>query len=106
LSEFAPFRESHYLIPTDFDPGHLPPLLSVDEVLSAITDGTIEPTIDCGDDPSWEEALASPERESWIAGGREELKSLEDLNVFVLVPRTSVPHGQKPLKGKLVCKRK
>jgi hypothetical protein len=28
------------------------------------------------------------------------------LNVFVLVPRTDIPKGQRPLKGKLVCKRK
>jgi Reverse transcriptase (RNA-dependent DNA polymerase) len=71
-----------------------------------MADGTIEPVLDSGDDPSWEEALASKEREYWIAGGRDELKSLEDLNVFVLVPRSAVPRGQRPLKGKLVCKRK
>ena len=28
------------------------------------------------------------------------------IKVFVLVPRTEVPKGQQPLKGKLVCKRK
>ena len=50
--------------------------------------------------------MASDEREYWIAGGRDELKSLEDLKVFVLVPRSDVPSGQRPLKGKLVCKRK
>ena len=50
--------------------------------------------------------MASSEREYWIAGGRDELKSLEDLKVFVLVPRTEVPKGQRPLKGKLVCKKK
>ena len=46
----------------------------------------------------------SPDREFWIAGAREEIKSLEDLKVFVLVPRSEVPCGQQPLKGKLVCK--
>jgi hypothetical protein len=50
--------------------------------------------------------LASPEREYWIAGAREEIQSLEDLKVFVLVPRSAVPRGQRPLRGKLVCKRK
>src|ERR1700733_13100398 len=34
----------------------------------------------------------------------DELKSLKDLTVFVLVPRTEIPRGQRPLKGKLVCK--
>jgi len=58
------------------------------------------------DDPSWAEAIASPECEYWIAGGREELKSLEDLKVFALVPCSEVPPNQRPLKGKLVCKRK
>jgi hypothetical protein len=79
---------------------------SVDDTLAGLSDGTIEPESNANDDPSWQEALASPDREYWIAGGREELKSLEDLNVFVLVPRSEVPRGQRPLKGKLVCKRK
>ena len=40
----------------------------------------------------------------WIAGARDELRSLEELNVFILVPHSAVPRGQRPLKGKLVCK--
>jgi len=31
---------------------------------------------------------------------------LKDLNVFILIPCSEVPHSQHPLKGKLVCKRK
>jgi hypothetical protein len=50
--------------------------------------------------------MASNEREYWIAGGRDELKSLQDLKVFVLVPRSELSRNQRPLKGKLVCKRK
>ena len=50
--------------------------------------------------------LASPEREFWIAGARDELRSLENLRVFVLVPHSELPKGKHPLKGKLVCKRK
>src|SRR6266702_596646 len=104
ISLFSPMRDSHDLLPADICAGH--GLTSVDEVLAALTDGSIEPTVDLDDEPSWGKALASPEREYWIAGGREELKSLEDLKVFVLVPRSEVPRGQRPLKGKLVCKRK
>src|SRR5438105_5041208 len=37
---------------------------------------------------------------------REELRSLTDLQVFTLIPRSDVPRGRRPLKGKLVCKRK
>lgn len=48
----------------------------------------------------------SPEHELWIAGGQHELKSLEDLKVFILVPCSEVPHGQCPLQGKLICKQK
>jgi hypothetical protein len=105
LSEFAPFCDTHHLIPTDLDLDDQAPFFpSVDEVLSTMSDGTLEPTLDTDDDPSWPEALASPEREYWIAGVCDELKSLEDLKVFVLVPRSEVPRGQRPLKGKLVCK--
>ena len=71
-----------------------------------MADGSMEPILDSGDDPLWADALASPECEFWIAGGREELKSLEDLKVFILVPCTDIPHGQRLLKGKLVCKHK
>ena len=104
LSEFSPVRDTHELIPLDLYTEN--PLTTIDEVLSAITNGTVDLETNIGDDPTWSEALASPEREYWIASGREELKSLEDLKVFVLVPRTEVPRGQRPLKGKLVCKRK
>jgi hypothetical protein len=81
-------------------------VLTIPEILAALSDGNISPSLDTGDDPTWAEAINSPEREYWIAGGREELKSLEDLKVFILVPKSDIPSGQRPLKGKLVCKRK
>jgi len=34
------------------------------------------------------------------------MRSLQDLQVFVLVPRSAVPKERRVLKGKLVCKRK
>ena len=104
LSEYSAVRESHDLIPADLSLEDYS--LTIPEILAALSDGNIAPSIDPGDDPSWAEAMSSPEREYWIAGGREELQSLADLKVFVLVPRSSIPHGQRPLKGKLVCKRK
>ncbi len=61
-----------------------------------MADGSLEPYCDDNDDPKWDEAMASPEREFWIAGAREELQSLEDLQVFVLVPRSTMPKGQRP----------
>jgi hypothetical protein len=103
LSEFSPFHESHSLLP--LDTSDLSPH-SLDSALATIADGDLEPVYDDDDDPTWAEAMASPEREFWVAGAREELQSLEDLSVFILVPRSAMPKGRKPLKGKLVCKRK
>ena len=103
LTEYSSVRDTHELIPTDLSIEGFP---SVDDVLSALTDGTLSPTVDSDDDPLWAQAIASNEREYWIAGGRDELKSLQDLKVFVLVPRSDLPRGHRPLKGKLVCKRK
>ena len=102
LSEFAPMRHSHYLLEVYLDPEHSISL--VDEALSSMAEGSLEPIVDSGDDPSWADALASLDCEFWIAGAREEIESLENLKVFVLVPRSEVPRGQRPLKGKLVCK--
>ncbi len=48
--------------------------------------------------------MASLEREYWIASTQDEVCSLAELKVFMLVPRSDVPTGQHPLRGKLVCK--
>jgi len=106
LTEFAPLHQTHLLLAVDLDRNSSFSSLSIDDILSALSDGTIEPVLDSGDEPSWAQALASPECKYWIAGGRDELKSLEDLRVFILVPCSEIPCGQRPLKGKLVCKRK
>jgi hypothetical protein len=104
ISEYSPVCESHDLYPLSLSPDLLSH--SLDSVLSSLSDGTIVPAPESFDDPLRSEALVSPEREYWIAGARDELHSLEDLQVFVLVPRSDIPRGQRPLKGKLVCKRK
>jgi len=103
LSEFAPLHDSHTLLPLDFTPSDFP---SVNVFLSSISDGSAKPNFDSGDDPSWSEAMRSPEREYWIGGARDKLRSLAHMHVFVLVPRSDIPRGRRPLKGKLVCKRK
>lgn len=102
FSEFIPFHNTHDLIYLEFSD----PFPTIDSVLTALNSGTVTPVPETSDDPSWAEAMASPDREYWIAGARDELKSLADLKVFALVPRSEVPQGQGPLKGKLVCKRK
>jgi Reverse transcriptase (RNA-dependent DNA polymerase) len=102
LAEFSKISHLHDLLPLS----NPDPSLPIDYVLSALADGSLEPSIDTGDDPSWADAIASPDREYWVAGARDELQSLKELQVFVLVPRSSLPIGRRPLKGKLVCKRK
>ena len=104
LSEFVPVRDTHALVPLTLDFPSEP--YTVADALSAISAGDTKLHPDGDDDPLWTTAMSSPDREYWIAGARDELKSLKDLNVFVLVPRSELPCGQRPLKGKLVCKRK
>ena len=96
-----PFCDSHYLLPLDVPSSDF---ASVPEVLAAVTNGILKPEVDIEDDPLWSEAMVSPEREYWIAGAQDEICSLEDLKVFVLVPKSDVPAGQHALRGKLVCK--
>ena len=103
LSEFSDFCETHDLLPLELPPNCDLPL---DIFLSDVETGSLVPDCETNDEPSWREALSSLEREYWIAGARDELRSLQDLQVFVLVPRSSVPREKRLLKGKLVCKRK
>ena len=46
--------------------------------------------------------MASDKGEYWIAGGHDELKSLEDLKVIVLAPHSDVPHRLRSLKGQSI----
>jgi hypothetical protein len=51
---------------------------------------------------SWEEAKNSPHCEEWWISYQDELNSLKEMGVYVLVPRSEVPAGQKIHKGKPV----
>ena len=86
-----PFIDSHLLLPLDISDLST---FSVDSVLSVIADGSLEPSVDSDDDPLWAEAMASPERKFWIAGAHDEIRSLEDLRVFTLVPCSKLPKGK------------
>ena len=65
LAEFVPFCDSHCLLPLDVPTSDY---TSVPEILAAVTNGLLEPEVDIDDDPLWSEAMASPEKEYWIAG--------------------------------------
>ncbi len=101
LSEFSPFHDSHSLLPLDIS--DLSPH-SLESALSAMLDGSLKPFCNNDNDSKWAKAMALPEHEYWIAGAHKELQSLKDLQVFILVPHSSMPKGRCPLKGKLVCK--
>jgi hypothetical protein len=100
LSEYSTVQDMHDLIPTNIVIENND--TTIDEILSALSDGSLQPSPESDDKPTWAQAMASDERKYWIAGGREEIKSLQDLKVFVLVPQTELPHGHRPLKGKLI----
>jgi len=99
LAEFTPFCDSHNLLPLDVTSTAAS---SIPDLVAAIVDGSLEPELE--DEPKWHEALRSPEREYWIARGHNEVHGLQELKVFILIPRSEVPHGARLLKGKLVCK--
>jgi hypothetical protein len=84
ISEYTTVQDTHDLFPTDICLKEF--LYSIDDVLAALSDGSLAPSIDADNEPTWAQAMASDEHEYWIAGGCDELKSLEDLKVFILVP--------------------
>jgi hypothetical protein len=73
ITEFLPLRQTHYLHPCHLDP-HL--FQDINLTLMALTDGSTELEVQPDDDPSWTQAIASPEQEFWIAGAQDKLKSL------------------------------
>ena len=103
LAEFVLYCNTHYLLPLDVPTSDF---ISISEVLTAAVTGSLEPEMEADNDPLWSEALTSPEQEYWIAGAEDEIRSLGDLKVFMLIPCLDVPMGQRPLWGNLVCKRK
>jgi hypothetical protein len=78
-------------------------------VLSALgdTEGIDPRNMGLDDEPrNWKEAQASPEAKEWTKGYLDELKSLKDMGVYKLVPRSSVPAGAKIRKGRPIFVRK
>ena len=80
----------------------------VDQVLSAISEmPQIDPsTLEFEDEPrSWKEAKESADAKRWEEGYRDELKSLKEMGVYKLIPRSDVPQGHKIRKGMPVFSR-
>jgi hypothetical protein len=81
---------------------------NTDAVLSALGDDDLDPrTMGYDNEPkTWKEAQASTEAVEWKKGYLDELKSLKEMGVYKLVPRSSVPAGTKIRKGRPVFTRK
>ena len=74
----------------------------VDRALSAISEmPQIDPSaLEFEDEPRlWKDAQASADAKRWEEGYRDELKSLKDIGVYKLIPRSDVPQGHKIRKG-------
>jgi hypothetical protein len=74
----------------------------IDQALSAISEmPQIDPsTLEFEDEPrSWKEAKGSVDAKRWEEGYRDELKSLKEMGVYKLIPRSDVPQGHKIRKG-------
>ena len=74
----------------------------IDQALSAISGmPQIDPlTLEFEDEPrNWKEAKASVDAKRWEEGYRDELKSLKEMGVYKLIPRSDVPQGHKIRKG-------
>jgi hypothetical protein len=54
------------------------------------------------DEPTFREAMNSPDTDKWTLGIQDELKSLKEMGVYKLIPRSDVPTGRKILRGKWV----
>lgn len=98
ISKYIPVRNTHDLFSAHLS---INDFSSVDNVLSALTDGSLKPTVGPDDKPLRTQAINSDKQEYWITGGHNELQSLQDLKVFILVPCSKLPHGHHPLKGNL-----
>jgi hypothetical protein len=59
--------------------------------------------VEAPDEPTWQEALSSVNKDKRLKGAKDELRSLEEMEVFKLVPCSIVPHDRKVLCGKFVC---
>ncbi|TFY52252.1 hypothetical protein EVJ58_g10120 [Rhodofomes roseus] len=97
-------------VPSAFVVNDPPPLLepTVEDHLEALAAAEVIP-LDVeypGDPATLDEAMASPFRDQWTASLQDEFKSIKDLGVYKLVPRSSVPAGRRILKGKPVFRLK
>ena len=82
----------------------------IDNILAAIADhSTIDPRTLAGDEPrDWADSQCRPlaEAAEWKVAFEDEIKSLREMGVYVLIPRSEVPTGAKVRRCKAVLKNK
>jgi len=82
----------------------------IDNILAAIADhSTIDPRTLTGDEPrDWADSQRRPQAEAaeWKAAFEDEIKSLREMGVYTLVPRSEVPTSAKVRRCKAVLKNK
>jgi Reverse transcriptase (RNA-dependent DNA polymerase) len=77
----------------------------LEELFAALEDSPVNITYP--EEPvSVKEALGSSEGKEWSAALQDEFKSLKEMGVYKLVPRSHIPQGRKVMRGKGVFLRK
>ena len=81
---------------------------SFDSVLSAIGDCSALSAHQFATDApkNWDEARIGPEAPEWEMAINDELKSLKDMGVYKLIPRSDLPEGTKVRKGSILLHNK
>ena len=81
---------------------------SFDSVLSAIGDCSALSAHQFATDApkNWDEARIGPEAPEWEMAINDELKSLKDMGVYKLIPRSDLPEGTKVQKGSILLHNK
>jgi len=77
--------------------------LEADEAALFETMTTLLVDVEDPDAPKWSEVLALADCDKWLEGARLELDSLRDMEVYQLVPRSTVPSNHSVMHGKFVC---
>lgn len=90
-----PQAQTEKLAPTPTD---IPLNLDLDQVLTAVSHFNDLKMMEMGveEEPKmWKEAQRGPDAAKWEEAYREKIKSLKDMGVYRLIPRSSIQQGQK-----------
>jgi len=85
----------------DFDDPSLLPSKTIQKILDF---ALLTEDFDTPD--TYQQATSGPDKEKWIRSIDDETKSLQDREVFKIIPTSSLPPGAKVLKAKWVFKKK